>query len=133
MRIPETLYSTFANKCPRCHQGKVFANRNPYNIRETLHMKSDCDHCGLHYEREPGFFYGAMYVSYAITAIILFIWLVSDLLWLHQEPEVLFGWVVLTVLLTFSLIFRWARIIWLNFFIRFDKLKYGSKSEMIHS
>lgn len=133
MKIPETLYSTFANKCPRCHTGKVFTNRNPYRISETLHMKTSCDHCGLKYEREPGFFYGAMYVSYAITAIILFIWLVIDLTWLDLAPEVLFGIVVLNVLLIFPLIYRWSRIIWLNFFFRFDRTKYGSQSQVIHS
>ena len=27
----------------------------------------NCSHCNLKYEIEPGFFYGAMYVSYALA------------------------------------------------------------------
>ena len=30
-------------------------------------MHEDCPHCGHHFEKEPGFFLGAMYVSYALT------------------------------------------------------------------
>lgn len=30
-------------------------------------MHADCPHCGLHYEIETGFFWGAMYINYGFT------------------------------------------------------------------
>jgi hypothetical protein len=30
-------------------------------------MYEKCSHCGLHYEREPGYWYVAMFVSYAFN------------------------------------------------------------------
>lgn len=29
MIIADKIYSTVANKCPRCHSGKMFENNNP--------------------------------------------------------------------------------------------------------
>ena len=40
----------FATRCPRCGEGMLF--------RGWFRMRSQCDWCGLVYEREPGFFLG---------------------------------------------------------------------------
>ncbi len=84
-------------------------------------MNEECSYCGLNYEREPGFFYGAMYVSYGLMSGILIVWYIADLLWLHLSAIVLFLLVVASLLLFFPVAFRWARIIWLNFFVRYEK------------
>ena len=44
--------------CPRCHQGKLF--RGPL-WRTYLAMYERCPRCNLKYEREQGYFLGAMY------------------------------------------------------------------------
>ena len=121
MLIPELIYSTTANKCPRCHEGKVFENNNPYSFKNGLKMNHTCNHCHLKYERETGFFYGAMYVSYALMSGILIIYFLTDLLFLHLNAITLASLVVSTMLVLFPVVFRWARIIWLNFFVRYDK------------
>ena len=47
-------------RCPRCREGQVF--------RSTWVMHEDCPTCGLDFDRgEPGYFTGAMYVSYALA------------------------------------------------------------------
>ncbi|MEY4912742.1 MAG: hypothetical protein RL025_569, partial [Bacteroidota bacterium] len=33
-------------------------------------MHQDCPHCGFHFEIEPGFFWGAMYISYAFSVAV---------------------------------------------------------------
>ncbi|MBU6274968.1 MAG: DUF983 domain-containing protein, partial [Bacteroidetes bacterium] len=33
-------------------------------------MHDDCPHCGFHFEIEPGFFWGAMYISYAFSVAV---------------------------------------------------------------
>jgi uncharacterized protein (DUF983 family) len=130
MVIPEIIYSTVANKCARCHKGKVFKINNPYALKNALTMNDYCSECNLKYEREPGFFYGALYVSYALMSGIFIVWFLADQLWLHLEAIILLVVVVSSMALLFPLIYRSARIIWLNFFIRFDK-SYANKKQVL--
>src|SRR5438093_13071639 len=53
------LLSIARQRCPRCHQGRAF--------RSLLVMHDACPMCGHIFEREPGYFVGAMYVSYALA------------------------------------------------------------------
>ena len=121
MIIPELFYSTLTNTCPRCHKGKVFKKSNPYNLKQLSAMHEQCDSCGLVYEREPGFFFGAMYVSYALMAGWLIIWFLADLLWFHLDAIVLASGMTISMILIAPLFFHWSRLIWLNFFVRYKK------------
>lgn len=121
MIIPEILYSTITNTCPRCHKGKVFKKRNPYNLKHLSSMHEQCSSCGLVYEKEPGFFYGAMYVSYALMSGWLIIWFLADLLWFHLDAIVLASGITISMILITPLFFHWSRLIWLNFFVRYKK------------
>lgn len=133
MIIPEIIYSTVANKCARCHKGKIFEKNNPYSFKGPFEMREFCSECDLKYEREPGFFYGALYVSYALMSGIFIIWFFTDLLWIHMEAVNLAILVVSSMLVLFPVVLRSARIIWLNFFIRYNK-KYTEKNKvMLHS
>ncbi|MGZ3919796.1 MAG: DUF983 domain-containing protein [Bacteroidia bacterium] len=138
MAISEIIYSTVANKCPRCHHGRVFENNNPYNLSNGLKMKDSCSECHLKYEREPGFFYGALYVSYGLMSGIFIVWFFADRMWLHLEALNLALIVIGTMLVMFPLVYRSARLIWLNFFVRYDKKyhrnkgSYHSKNHSIH-
>jgi len=49
-------------RCPRCGTGKLYA--------KPFRMFSHCPHCGLKYEREQGYFVGAIYINYAATVAI---------------------------------------------------------------
>lgn len=127
MIVPEVLYSVVTNSCARCHQGKVFENSNPYSFKNGLTMKTHCSCCGLKYERETGFFYGAMYVTYALTSGIFIIIYLADALWIHMSTWVLLT--IMTSLIVFlsPLIFRFGRLFWLNFFVRYDKARVNCK------
>ncbi len=53
------------SKCPACRQGDIFSGTlYGFNVQRTL---ESCSHCGQRYEIEPGYFYAAMYVSYAMN------------------------------------------------------------------
>ena len=121
MKIPELIYSTATNTCARCHKGKVFKSRNPYNLTQALDMHQHCSNCGLVYEKEPGFFYGALYVSYALMSGTFIVWFVGDLLWFHLSTWQLILAVSVTMALFFPIAFRWSRLIWLNFFVKYNK------------
>lgn len=65
--IPKVLFQA---KCPRCGQGSMFKDPNPYNIYNYDKMNRYCSHCNMDFENETGFYFGAMYVSYAICIAI---------------------------------------------------------------
>lgn len=65
MREKSKLQAIWECKCPRCRQGDLFEKSKIFP--KPL---SHCPVCGVRYEKEPDFFQGAMYVSYAISVAI---------------------------------------------------------------
>ncbi len=51
-------------KCPRCGEGYMFSG--------MFKMRSECGSCHFRFEREAGYFVGAMYISYGATVFIAF-------------------------------------------------------------
>jgi uncharacterized protein (DUF983 family) len=84
-----TMRDIFHQRCPRCRAGNIFR----YSIfRGFPKMRERCPVCDLKFEREPGYFIGAMYVSYglglAIVALIAVVlwsitgwWITKDTIW----------------------------------------------------
>src|ERR1039457_210527 len=120
MKLGNILYAALANKCPRCHNGQVFENNNAYNFKNGLTMNKHCPHCGLKFEREVGYFYGAMYVSYGIQVVMFLSLFTLSALWLHLQPLTLVLSVIGVVIPLFPLTFRWSRIAWISFFTPFN-------------
>ena len=121
------VYSIVRMKCPRCHEGEVFTDANPYNLGKMFEIHETCSHCGLRYEFEPGVFYGAMYVSYAYAvAIFVAVYISMSLIY---DPGIWDVVIALASILVLGspLIFRLARITWLNFFIKYQPEKRGER------
>lgn len=114
------LYSILFNKCPKCHEGRFFEDNNPFHLKKVLKTNIYCGKCGFKYQIEPSFFYGAMYVSYALTvgfSIITFIILYFLGVGLLSIFISLF--VLLVIFTPYTL--RYARLIYANMFIHYDK------------
>src|SRR3546814_6682898 len=62
---PSPLKAALQAKFPRCREGNMFTGKT-YALKAQK-MNETCPHCGLRYEREPGYFYVAMFVSYAFA------------------------------------------------------------------
>lgn len=67
---PKELYisqwsAVVNSKCPRCRVGNIFQGPT-YGFKQQK-MNEVCPHCNLKFEREPGYFYVAMFVSYALN------------------------------------------------------------------
>src|SRR6266436_10107634 len=84
-----TLGDIFCQRCPRCRQGRIFL----YSIfRGFPKMCQRCPVCDLKFQREEGYFLGAMYISFGLAlAIIATIaallcaitgwWITKDVIW----------------------------------------------------
>ena len=106
-RPPKALASILRQRCPVCRRGPVF--------RRHIKMYETCPVCDHRFEREPGYFVGAMYVSYALGVPIYL-----ALAFLMQEvfPNLSVIGVILASLPFFlplaPFLFRYARVIWLH-------------------
>jgi len=128
MKLLNIFYSMLFNKCPRCHKGEVFTANNPYSLAKIFSMHDKCSHCELKYEREPSFFYGAMYVSYALTSGWFIIWYVLFVTVLKELDALTFALLMTGSIIALSpLTIRWSRMLWLNFFFSFSKELNQSK------
>ncbi|GGI22455.1 DUF983 domain-containing protein [Pedobacter mendelii] len=110
------LYAIVHAKCPHCRRGDVFTgSMYGFNIQ---HTKEVCSRCGQRIEIEPGYFYAAMYVSYAMNVVEMLI--VSFIIYLLVGPlEDNTFWTYLIVIFAGCFIlspfnYRYSRIILLH-------------------
>ena len=73
---PSTLGSILRQRCPRCRTGKIFRHSV---FRGLPKMYERCSVCNLKFEREPGYFLGAMYISFGLAVVTIA--LATVLLW----------------------------------------------------
>ena len=116
------LYSILFNKCPKCHVGKFWVSDNPFKnmFFSTENSCKTCENCSLNYELETGFWYGAMYVSYALSvAIMVLFWTSTNFFYplINVFNEVLI--IVTAILLVSPLNYHLSRLIWINFFVKY--------------
>ncbi|MAP53879.1 MAG: DUF983 domain-containing protein [Altibacter sp.] len=117
------LYSIFTGTCPVCHTGKMYVNSNPYVLSDTLKMHERCPHCGTKFKIEPSFFYGAMYVSYAVGVAIAVAAFIIAYFFIGLDRFTTFLVIVGTLIVLLPVILRLSRNIWINFFFKFDRQK----------
>lgn len=79
-------------------------------------MNAECPVCALAFAREPGYFTGAMYLSYALGIPIIAVFtLIAWLIW-RDWPIwrlVLVAWVAFLPLVPW--VFRASRVLWIHF------------------
>ncbi|MES2448014.1 MAG: DUF983 domain-containing protein [Bacteroidota bacterium] len=127
MQKTSKLYAIVNGKCPHCRRGDIFTgNTYGFNIQRT---NTKCGHCNQRFEIEPGYFYAAMYVSYAMNMIEMISMgfatyylsggrLDFDSVWLYV------GVIFLTSLLLSPFNYRYSRIILLH--LLSPKIKYNA-------
>jgi len=123
MNNPSEFKSALSAKCPKCRTGKMFANKMYQFGGQKMH--DACPHCGFHFEIEPGYFYVAMFISYAMN--------VAEMVTMAVATYLLTGnmespWLYITILLSVAFIlapfnFRYSRVIllyWLTPNLHYD-------------
>ncbi len=118
-RKGKKLNSILHFKCPRCQEGDLFINCNPYNLAMLDKMPDHCPICKLNFTPEVGFYYGAMMISHTLTTVMAVI--------VHFTVFHFYGWEIaphlislLTVIIgLFPIVYRTARVIWINMFVKY--------------
>ena len=115
------IYSIVSGKCPVCHIGKMYENKNAYRIRETLKMHERCPYCETKFKIEPSFFYGAMYVSYGVGIVFAAATFAVTYFWLHWNRFNVFISIIVTLVALLPIILRLSRNIWINLFFKYNR------------
>ena len=114
------LYSILTGTCPKCHNESMYMDKNPLHLNKILKMHDNCSHCGLKYQIEPSFFYGAMYVSYGINVAVGIAAFIISFLIFGSSLEVAFISIIVTLILLFPFVLRWSRNIYINMFVSYE-------------
>jgi uncharacterized protein (DUF983 family) len=119
----KTKHSKFYNivslKCPRCQQGDLFPTPT-FSFRAPFMMPEQCPNCQQSYMPEPGFYYGAMFISYIFMGwfclffVMFFHWILD---WSISRSFML---LIAVCALIFVYVFRLARSIWINLMVKYD-------------
>lgn len=115
-------YSILSLKCPTCHRGDLFPTGS-FSFDQPFAQYTHCPKCGQRYFPEPGFYYGAMFISYIGSGFFC----LGFVMFLHW----VLGWSMLASFLTLTAVlailfvwwFRVSRSAYLN-------LVYGFKPEI---
>ena len=108
-------------KCPRCRKGDMFINKNPYAFSDLGKMPKKCPVCGLNLEPEAGFYYGAMYLSYALGVFSsLALFAILNVLF-HIKTTTAFIVVASVWLLSSPYLFRFCRALYLSLYVNRHK------------
>ncbi|MDP1801259.1 MAG: DUF983 domain-containing protein [Bacteroidota bacterium] len=109
------LISMVKEKCPNCGKGDVFYKNLPF--LSLPKMKEDCDVCNYHFDREPGYFLGAMYISYGLAVLE---GIITFLICYFLFPKMETLYVVLTVCAVMFILsmrnYKWSRVFYMYIF-----------------
>jgi len=114
------LNSILTGTCPKCQNESMYSDKNPLHLGNILKMNENCSHCGLHYQLEPSFFYGAMYVSYGLNVAIGVAAFIISFFIFGSGLKVAFVVIIAAIILSFPFVLRWSRNIYINMFVTYD-------------
>jgi uncharacterized protein (DUF983 family) len=107
-------------KCPRCQEGDLYPTAT-FSFKKPFDMNEKCANCGQKYVLEAGFYYGAMFVSYVITAFFMFGTFGIFKFGFKMSVGMSFLAAMIAVFILFVWFFRVSRAIWLAFFVKYEK------------
>jgi hypothetical protein len=124
------LKATLTFQCPACRKDSMYENPSLYTWSKIGKTKKHCSHCNTDLQPEPGFYFGAAYVSWGLTVATWVAVLVA------LKTFALIGWIefaflthpitflitgIITSLVIFPYMFRLSRSIWSHWFIPFQE------------
>jgi uncharacterized protein (DUF983 family) len=113
------LSSMWNYKCPKCRKGDLFVK--PFDIKKPVDMPEACHVCGQKTMPEPGFYFGAMFISYIFTAWICLFIVGICMLGFGLSVNQSFLILIVVAILSYYKVLRLSRSIWIHIAVKFDK------------
>ncbi|SIP91942.1 DUF983 domain-containing protein [Maribacter ulvicola] len=105
-------------KCPQCRKGDVFSDAGNIFLFKMPKMDKRCAECNFKFEKETGFFFGAMFVSYALAVAQMIVSLVLFWYFVDLSPVRVYAIIAAIAVLLSTINFRLSRSIWIYIFYK---------------
>ena len=117
------LGRSMARRCPRCGGKRIFAN--------WAALEEYCPTCGFKFEREPGYWAGALIVNMAAALFVFLVTLVGGIALTWPDPpwNVLSGVTIGVMLVVPIAFYPWSKSIWMAIELSYHKLEEKEQFE----
>jgi len=115
------LNSILTGSCPKCQNESMYKEKNMLKLSKILSMNDYCGHCRLKYQIEPSFFYGAMYVSYALNVAVGVAAFIITYVLCNSSLKQSFITIIISIIVAFPYVMRLSRNIYINLFVTYDE------------
>lgn len=103
-------------KCPRCTRGDMFKT-SALNLGQFNELREACEHCGLRYQVEPGFYQISMFFTYAVSVALIVVFGFGAYLIFNDPPLWVYYIAIFTpLILTTPWNVRYSKVMMLYFF-----------------
>jgi uncharacterized protein (DUF983 family) len=122
------IKATLTFQCPACRKASIYENPDLFTLSNMSKNKKHCSHCGTDLQPEPGFYFGAAYVSWALTvatwvSVLVALQCFNAWGWMQfsflENPGTFLWSGIGTSIVLFPYSFRLSRSIWAHFFIKY--------------
>lgn len=109
------ILNILAEKCPNCGRSHVFEKKK--HAFQLPVMKTKCEVCNYRFDREPGYFLGAMYVSYALAVFQAIVTFLIFYFLFPSVPLLYVAFTIVSVIILFSMKnFKLSRVMYIHIF-----------------
>ena len=117
------IWRGIRKRCAVCGSGDLFERR--------FRMRDHCPTCGTKFEREAGFFVGALFVNFALTEVLMFAWLAGVTLATIPHPPVewLIGGSVVICVVVPVVLYPFSKTLWFGIHVAVQPLDPGEEAE----
>ena len=115
------LNSILTGSCPKCQNESMYKEKNIFKLTKILSMNDYCGQCGLKYQIEPSFFYGAMYVSYGLNVAVGVAAFIISYVFYNSSMKQAFITIIISMIVAFPYVLRLSRNIYINMFVSYDE------------
>lgn len=106
-------------KCPRCRKADLFVK--PFLFSKPLAMHEKCSHCEQNFEPEPGYYFGAMFISYIWTGWLCLFVVGFTMLVLGWTVTQSIALLIFMFVVTYFWVMRISRSIYIHIDVQYDK------------
>lgn len=106
-KYPGWFGSMLKQKCPHCRSQNAFLH--PMYSWSFLKMHRHCPNCNMDFEPEPGFYWGAMYITYGFnaglaitTSVILYLFFGNPDMWTYVGIIAALGFLLIPPFIRYS-------------------------------
>lgn len=111
--------SIFKYKCPRCRKGNLY--NQPFKFNDPLDMQEKCTYCDQVFEPEPGYYFGAMFISYIWTGFACLAIVGFCMIALGWSVGPSFALLLAVTVISYFWILRISRSMYIHLDVRYDE------------